>query len=91
MLDARVLSVLVHCVAGCWMDVGRSGAAAIHVAADFDPIIATGTGTGAVRAAVRAATAVAASRYMRSRLWRWVVVLFCQCCSRFSTLRWWCC
>lgn len=80
MLDARVLSVLVYCVAGCWMAVGRSGAAAIHVAADFDPIIATGTGTAAVRAAVRAATAVAASRYMRSRLWRWVVVLFCQCC-----------
>ena len=75
MLDARVLSVL-----RCWMAVGRSGAAAIHAAADFDPIIATGTGTGAVRAAVRAATAVAASRYMRSRLWRWVVVLFCQCC-----------
>jgi hypothetical protein len=39
-----------------------------------------GTGTGAVRAAVRAATTAAASRYMRSRLWRWVVVLFCQCC-----------
>ena len=62
------------------MAVGRSGAAAIHAAADFDPIIAAGTGTGAVRAAVRAATTVAASRYMRSRLWRWVVVLFCQCC-----------
>jgi len=81
MLDARVLSAeCTALLAAGWMAVGRSGAAAIHAAADFDPIIATGTSTAAVRAAVRAATAVAASRYMRSRLWRWVVVLFCQCC-----------